>query len=128
MSGFNHYNKALKPFARVHRNDSTPAEIRLWCELLRKKQMRGYGFLRQRPVLDYIADFMCKPLMLAIEVDGGYHTTAEMVESDKIRDQRLKDIGFTTLRFTNDEVMRNIENVKRTIEAYIEDFENKRGV
>lgn len=128
MSGFNHYNKALKPFARELRNDSTRAEVRLWCELLRKKQMRGYGFFRQRPVLDYIVDFMCKPLMLVIEVDGGYHTLPEMIESDKIRDERLKDIGFTTLRFTNDEVMRNINNVQRTIEAFIDEFEESRGV
>ena len=67
------YHKDLKEIARKLRNDSTPAEIRLWTKLLRSKQMKGYQFLRQRPVLNYIADFMCKELRLIIEVDGESH-------------------------------------------------------
>jgi len=66
----NNYNTKLKAFARGHRNDSTKAEIRMWCELLRNKKMLGYPFLRQRPIASYIADFFSKDLKLIIEVDG----------------------------------------------------------
>jgi very-short-patch-repair endonuclease len=67
-----HFNK-LKPFASEHRNDSTKAEIRLWCELLRNGQMNGHRFLRQRPIDKYIADFICRKVKLIIEVDGYSH-------------------------------------------------------
>ena len=52
--------------------------------------MEGYQFRRQRPVMDYIADFMCKELMLIIEVDGITHTYPEVIENDCIRQQRLE--------------------------------------
>src|SRR5690348_3380457 len=79
----NHYNKRLKPFARRHRNHSTKAEIRLWCELFRNKQMLGYPFLRQRPIDKYIADFFCKELKLVIETDGTSHTWKGAAERDQ---------------------------------------------
>ena len=63
----NNYNKNLKQFARNHRKDGTKAEIKLWCEVLRSKQMMGYPFLRQRPIANYIADFFSKDLNLVIE-------------------------------------------------------------
>jgi very-short-patch-repair endonuclease len=68
MTAYHHYNKHLKGYAREHRNDSTQAEIRMWTELLRNKQMLGYSFLRQRPIDSYIADFFCKQLKLVIDV------------------------------------------------------------
>lgn len=74
-----YYNKNLKELARKLRKDSTKAEIRLWQELLQNKQMYGYAFLRQRPVMNFIADFMCKELMLIIEVDGYTHHFQEQL-------------------------------------------------
>ena len=112
-----HYNKKLKPFARELRNNSTKAEIRLWAELLRAKKLLGHPFLRQRPIGNYIADFLCKDLKLIIEVDGSSHNMKQ--EYDENRDRELLELGYTTLRFTNDEVLYNIENVKLILENWI---------
>jgi len=80
--------------------------------------MLGYPFLRQRPVSDYIADFMCKELKLIIEIDGGYHN--DRYEQDLVRTQNLNELGFTVLRFTNEEVQNQIVNVERAIVQWIE--------
>ena len=114
----NNYNKTLKPFARENRNVSTKAEIRLWCELLRNKKMLGSQFLRQRPIGNYIADFMCKELNLIIEVDGYSHQFK--YEEDIQRDSELNEMGFDVLRFTDDEIKNHITNVERAIIEFIE--------
>lgn len=119
----NNYNENLKQFARNNRKDGTKAEIKLWCEVLRNRQMMGYSFLRQRPIANYIADFFCKDLKLVIEVDGLTHSWEGCAVSDKKRDETLSRLGYYTLRFNDDEVMNDIDNVKRTIENFIIDFE-----
>jgi very-short-patch-repair endonuclease len=116
-----YYNKDLKEIARRLRKASTGAEVKLWNELLRGAQMYEYTFLRQRPVLKYIVDFMCKELMLIIEVDGFTHEWAEQWELDLKRQKELEEIGFTVLRFTDEEVLGDIRNVQRVIELWIED-------
>ncbi|NDK57410.1 endonuclease domain-containing protein [Pontibacter fetidus] len=117
MKQNNNYNKNLKTFARKLRTESTKAEIRLWCELLSKGKT-GYTFLRQRPIGNYIADFMCKELKLIIEVDG-YSHNFKTVEDVK-RDNELYQLGFITLRFSDEEVIKDLPNVERIIVAYIE--------
>jgi very-short-patch-repair endonuclease len=117
----NHYNKKLKEFARNHRNYGTKAEIRLWCELLRNKQMLGLPFLRQRPVGKYIADFFCKNLKLIIETDGVSHTWEGATERDARRTEELEKLGYTVLRFQDADVMDNIHHVKESIENWIRD-------
>ncbi len=112
-----YYNKNLKQLARKNRNESTKAEIRLWTELLKAKKT-GYQFLRQRPVLNYIADFLCKKLMLIIEVDGITHDWK--IDSDQQRDRVLMSKGFSILRFTDQEVMENIEGVEKVIRDWID--------
>ena len=119
------YNKDLKKLARELRNNSTPAEIRLWSELLRARIMRGYGFLRQRPVLNYIADFMCKELKLIIEVDGASHEIEKHWQKDQKRQQELEEAGFTVMRFTDEEVFCELDYVQRAIEQWIENYEKK---
>ena len=114
------YNKYLKNYARELRNNSTPAEIRLWSELLRARRMLGYQFLRQRPVLNYIADFMCKELMLIIEVDGVSHDDEKQWQKDMLRQKELEDYGFTVLRFSDEDVMNDIDNVERVLLWWIE--------
>lgn len=124
-----HYNKALKPFARALRNGSTKSEIRLWCELLRNKQMLGYQFLRQRPIDRFIADFMCKDLRLIIELDGITHQDPEVILKDEEKDKTLSELGYSVLRFTDNEVMRDLPNVQRVIENWILTYqENKKQV
>ena len=115
----NHYNKRLKPFARAHRNHSTKAEVRLWCELLRNKQMMGYPFLRQRSIDNYIADFFCKELKLVIETDGISHTWEGAAEKDEKKTRDLEALGYKVLRFDDNEVMTDIDFVKTTIEEWI---------
>ena len=119
----NSYNKGLKHFARNNRKDGTKAEIKLWCELLRNKKMMGYSFLRQRPLSTYIADFFSKDLNLIIEVDGFTHSGEGRPENDINRDKTLLELGYHTLRFIDTEVLNDIENIKRTIENFITDFE-----
>ena len=67
------YNKNLQPFANKLRKQMTKAEACLWKYVLRASYLKGYPFRRQRPVLNYIADFICMELMLVIEVDGITH-------------------------------------------------------
>ena len=117
-----HYNKALKTFANTNRKNMTKAEACIWKYLLSRKQMMGFQFRRQRPVLNYIADFMCKEIMLIIEIDGITHKWDEIAEKDIFRQKELEAIGFTVLRFRDEEVLNDMTNVNRTITAYIEDF------
>ena len=115
----NNYNIKLKNFARANRKDGTKAEIKLWCDLLRNKQMMGYPFLRQRPIGNYIADFFSKDLKLIIEVDGLTHNWEEQIIKDKTREEELNKMGFNIIRFSDNEVINDIENVNRTIQNFI---------
>ena len=119
------YNKTLRTFAHENRYQMTKAEACLWKYALRAKAMKGYTFNRQRPVLNYIADFMCKKLKLVIEVDGYSHTLDEVIRKDKIRQIDLEKAGFTVIRFTDAEVLKEIESVKRVIEQTMEKLEGK---
>ena len=93
------YNKRLQPNANSLRKSLTKAEASLWKYVLKARQLRGYQFRRQRPVLNFIADFMCKELMLIIEVDGITHHFEEQFDNDRIRQKALESSGFTVLRF-----------------------------
>ena len=117
-----HYNKSLKNLARNLRNNSTKAEIRLWSELLRAKQT-GHTFSRQRPVLNYIADFLCKNLKLIIELDGFSHEFEQQWKKDKKRQNELEKAGFTILRFSDDEVMNDLRNVETEIMYWVKKLE-----
>ncbi len=102
----NFYNPKLKENAQSLRRDMTKAEACLWKYALRNKQMKGYTFNRHRPVLIYIADFMCKELI--IETDGITHNREEVIEKDIIRQKNLEEAGFTVLRFKDSEVLDQI--------------------
>jgi very-short-patch-repair endonuclease len=114
------YNERLQPFARKLRKDMTKAEACLWKYALRAGQMRGYEFRRQRPILNYIADFMCFELKLVIEVDGITHMWDETVERDCRKDAALTEAGVFVMRFTDEEVLRDIKGVIQRIEWWIE--------
>jgi very-short-patch-repair endonuclease len=87
--------------------------------------MKGYGFRRQRPVLQFIADFLCKELMLVIEVDGYTHQFEETIKKDKLKQEKLKNAGFVVLRFSDDDVLNNIENVRQAILFTVETQERR---
>ena len=119
------YNKRFRHFAHENRSDMTKAEACLWKYVLSGRRMGGYQFRRQRPVLNYIADFMCKELMLIIEVDGITHQWEEIAENDKIREEALIAMGFTVMRFEDDDVLTAISGVYYRIEEFIKSFELK---
>ncbi len=110
------YNPILKERARKMRNNPTKAEKLLWL-YLKKKQALGYDFDRQRPIDNYIVDFYCKDLMLAIEVDGDSHIGNE--EKDKKRTNKLNSHGVTVLRFDNDLVLYDTQKVLTEIKNWI---------
>ena len=112
------YNKNLKQYSRQLRGNMTDAERHLWTKI-RMKQLKGYQFYRQKPVGDYIVDFFCPRAKLVIEVDGSQHFADEMTEYDRIRDEYLSSLGLRVLRFTNTEVLTNIEGVVESIEKGI---------
>jgi len=114
------YNPRLKEFARKLRNNSTRSEIRLW-QYLKGKKMMGYDFHRQKPIEDYIVDFFCNKLKLAIELDGYTHTFEEIVEKDEIKQERLEKLGITVLRFSDEDIMKNMEGVLFVIRRFIEE-------
>ena len=99
----------LKDFAKKNKKFPTDAEIILW-EHLRAKQL-GIKFNRQHIIGDYIVDFVCIEKKLIIEVDGGYHSEYEQIEKDEFRTQRLSELGFSVIRFKNEEILGDISNV-----------------
>jgi len=119
MSAKSHYNKKLKSFAKNLRNDSTKGEIILWSKVLRAKQFHGYQFNRQFAISNYIVDFICRKLKLIIEIDGYSHEFK--FEKDKLRDEELKTLGYTTIRFQEKDVYIDLENIIRVLENYLED-------
>ena len=113
------YNSKLKNFARHMRKKGTKAEAALWKYGLKAGKMKGYQFRRQRPILNYIADFMCKELKLIIEVDGITHQDDEQLMRDKRRDLDLNQAGFTVLRFTDEMVLNRMDLVLTEIDNWI---------
>ena len=111
------YNPNLKEKAKELRNSSTLSEILLW-KYLKSKKLQGYDFHRQKPVDNYIVDFYCPDLMLAIEIDGVSHESKEV--ADKIRQKRLGSLGISVLRFTDSDVKKNMEGVLNVIENWID--------
>ena len=105
--------------ARYNRSHPTEAESMLW-NYLRKGQL-GCKFRRQHPVYDYIPDFVCIPLKLIIEVDGGYHDEAEQKVYDEERTSYLESEGYQVIRFTNEEVLLDIVKVIQTIKQFIKE-------
>jgi very-short-patch-repair endonuclease len=116
------YNPKLTVLARKLRNESTETEIYLWLKL-KGKQMYGYDFHRQKPIDNYILDFFCYDLLLGIEVDGYSHEILEVYNKDRIKEKRMNELGITILRFSDFEVLKDMENVIRAIEFFILEFE-----
>ncbi|MBN1177101.1 MAG: DUF559 domain-containing protein [Dehalococcoidales bacterium] len=112
------YNKKLKEPARKLRENMTDAEKCLWSRL-RSKHL-GYMFSRQKPIGDYIVDFYCHKARLVVEVDGGQHFTVDTASNDRVRDEYMRSLGLTVLRFSNSDVMKNTDGVTETIYKFLE--------
>jgi very-short-patch-repair endonuclease len=109
--------------AKNLRENMTNAELIFWNRV-KNKQFHGLKFRRQHPIHKYIADFYCHKLKLIIEIDGDYHNTSEQKNYDILRTKDLNFQGIKILRFKNDEVENEIEEVLKTIEKYIHFFDS----
>ncbi len=106
----------LKAYARENRKNATVAEDVLW-DYLRSNPL-GIKFLRQHVIGDYIVDFVSSHSGLVIEVDGGYHSGPQQQDDDQQREEKLEQMGYHVLRFTNEEVLYDKESVVEQIESY----------
>lgn len=113
------YNKKLKSRSRELRSSMTDAEVVLWTKV-RRKQLFGLHFYRQKPIGNYIVDFYCPKAQLVIEVDGGQHYKPEGAFRDSVRDSFLKHLGLSVLRFSNRDVLYNMDGVFATIVRHVE--------
>lgn len=119
-----YYNPRLKQLARDLRNNSTPGEIMLWKEIKGRK-LRGYQFMRQKPIGKYIVDFFCSKLKLVIEIDGDSHRGKEAC--DRMRQKKLEALGLTFLRFEELAVRYNLDRVIQSIENRVQEIEAAAG-
>lgn len=108
------YNKNLKLPSRDLRNNMTDAEQLLW-QKLRRKQILGLQFYRQKPLLNFIVDFYCPAANLVIECDGGQHFTDEGLDADSVRDEALAQLGLRVLKFDNKQVLAETDAVVEQI-------------
>ena len=113
----------LKEFTRKNRQKPTLAESILW-EQLRNKRL-GKKFFRQYIIADYIVDFVAIECLLVIEVDGAYHSEFEQIQYDEDRTQRLQNLGFNVIRFSNENVINNIDSVVNIIKNYLSNESRK---
>ncbi len=105
---FVHYNRNLKQRARDLRKNGTLSEALLWQQL-KGRQILGYKFTRQKPIDNYIVDFYCPSIKLAIEIDG--HSHDQKIDQDIWRQNQLEILGIKFLRFTDEDVKKNMNAV-----------------
>ena len=119
----NHYNSKLKKYARELRNQTvSKAEKFIWKAVLSRKQL-GVGFKRQRPISNYIVDFFCAELKLIIEIDGNSHYFKG--EKDRIRQDNLKKLGYTVVRFDESVVLNQFDDVYEQLVHIVESLKEQ---
>ncbi len=109
-----YYNKKLKNTSRTLRKNMTVTERILWSRI-RRKQLKGYQFYRQKTIGNYIVDFYCPSAKIIIELDGGQHYTSAGIRKDTLRDAYLSKLGFRVLRIQSREVLKNLDGALRFI-------------
>lgn len=110
-------DELLKKYALENRQHQTEAERVFW-EIVRAERL-GYKFTRQHIIGDFIADFYASKLDIVVEIDGGYHAERQQQEDDKLRTQWFESIGIRVIRFTNEEVIWNYEQVSSRLLEFI---------
>ncbi len=115
------YNPKLKDLARQLRKNSTLSEVLLWQQI--KNKGLGVQFHRQVPMLNYIVDFYCHEIMLAIEIDGDSHL--HKYEYDKKREGELEKMGVKFIRFNDIDVKKNMFSVTLSIEQTVSELLNE---
>ena len=114
-----HYgaSKTIFQYAEVLRKNMTKAEKTVWERFCKNKL--GVRIRRQHPIYKYIADYYCHELKLVIEIDGGIHLSKENREYDISRDTTLNEFGIQIMRFTNDQVINDIDQIMEGIKKKI---------
>jgi len=108
------YDHHLRPNSRRLRNNMTDAEKILW-QRLRRKQINGWQFYRQKPLGPYIVDFYCAAAHLVVELDGSQHFEPDHQQADQQRDAYLQSLGLRVVRFDNRQVLLETEAVLEVI-------------
>ena len=121
---FYHAGPNIFQRAKELRNQPTDAERILWMYL--RTRPGGYKFRRQHPAGNYILDFYCHQLKLAIEADGSIHDKEENKITDIERQSYIESIGITIIRFTNNEIQRHMESVIENINFTIDECQRKK--
>jgi leucyl-tRNA synthetase len=111
-------------FAKRNRKNLTEAEDKMW-QLVRNRYIDNYKFRRQHPIAGFIPDFVCLERKLIIEIDGDYHNEEEQIIFDEARENWLKEFGFDIIRFTNEQVLEDITNVKKAISERLQELKEK---
>ena len=114
------YNKQLKATARKLRANMTDAEQILWYQL-RRKQIQGLQFYRQKPLLNFVVDFYCPAAKLVVEIDGSQHAETKHKMKDQKRDEVLASLGLVVLRFDNRQVLLETDAVLAIINAIVDE-------
>ncbi len=109
---------------RILRNESTKAEKLLWA-YVKVKQIKGYKFRRQFSVGSYVLDFYCPSLRFAIEVDGSYHNAIGQIEKDKERQSVIEECKINFIRFKNEDIFQNIDDVNLRINEKMMELSKK---
>ena len=117
------YETSLVEKARSNRMNPTPAERRMWYEMLGNREFENLKFTRQKPIDRYIVDFYCAELMLAIEIDGESH--ASQMEYDSERTRRLSSLGVTVIRYGNSDIMNNLSGVYEDLMVRVKGIRDK---
>lgn len=115
------YNRSNIDSAREMRKTPTPAEEKMWQEVLRHRPW-WYKFTRQKPIWSFILDFYCAKLWLAIELDGEGHKKNR--EYDKQRTSFLSSKWILVIRYRNNDIIKNIDNAYKELLDYIKEIEN----
>ncbi|MGD0947397.1 MAG: DUF559 domain-containing protein [Candidatus Binatia bacterium] len=114
------YEARLKEPARLLRNQPTDSERRLWSRV-RRRQILDLQFYRQKPIGSYIVDFYAPAVGLVVEVDGAQHFEPIQTSNDRARTGFLESHGLRVLRFTNTEVLKNLDTVLQAIYVAVAD-------
>ncbi|WP_103664599.1 endonuclease domain-containing protein [Gracilimonas amylolytica] len=117
------YDRNLKYLARELGKNSTLSEVLLWKQI--KGKSLGVEFHRQVPILNYIVDFYCHEIMVAIEIDGISHDHPEKFRQDKIRQKEIENLGVTLVRVSDADVKNKLPDVVRYLEGFVERYKNK---
>ena len=112
------YRSDLKAKARQLRSNATDAEHRLWCHV-RRKQILGVQFFRQRPIGEYIVDFHAPTAKLVIELDGSQHQEDRAIIYDSTRTAYLESLGLSVMRFNNLQIFNETDSVLEMIYRFI---------